>query len=101
MHERWHSNHEATAVVLFSKCFWDGFATGGHFGNHFANDSADTGKRFFRGSCKPGERGKLCAQTNVLVVFGRPSDSIGLVIGVHGLPAGYVSPAILSKKHHS
>ena len=45
------------------------YATGGHFGNDFANDSADTGKRFFRGSCKPRERGKLCAQTHMLVVL--------------------------------
>jgi len=85
MHKRWHPDHEATAAVLFSKRFWDGFATGSHFGNRFANDSADTGKRFFRGSCKPRERGKLCAQTNVLVILGRPGDSIGLVIDAHGL----------------
>jgi hypothetical protein len=75
MHERWYPNHKAAAVVLFSKGFWNGFSTGGHFGNHFAHDSAYTGERFFRGSSKPRERGKLCAQTHMLVVLGRPGDS--------------------------
>jgi hypothetical protein len=51
----------------------------------FAHDSAYTGERFFRGSSKPRKRGKLCAQTHMLVVLGRPGDSIGVMIDIHGL----------------